>query len=506
MKQISTLCLGLALGASSLLLSSCEKWLDVTPPSEMRAEEHYSTVLGFQQTLTGCYISMTNDNAYGKNLTWYAVELMGHQLQNAQDKRSRDLFDHAYDTTEALSVSKGIWNALYNVAANADDALANLEEHKGELNELEYNLIRGELLAIRAYVHFDLLRLFGYGNYAGDAARLSSKLTVPYLTVVDKNQPRQITMADFYTRLTEDLSEAERLLKASDPLVSGLDEKAYEGVNADGFYNKRDLHLNYYAVKGLQARVNLWFGTPDNLPKALEAAKEVIAFFKDGGFDSLTFGTTMQEVKAAGVDASTASLATEALFEIELANLGDKLSPYFVLAFSGTHPTALTTPADRIETLFEGSTSDVRLLKTLLKNPAAFAYTSLKYNQEGLGDDFKNRLNMMRLSEIYLIAAEAATLLGQNAEAIDYLVTLRENRGDYGTVKEDLMEKEPLLEAIRTEYEKEFISEGVTFYQYKRWNTALLPLSKEEETMSPKAYMLPFPQDELQNGYVQDFL
>ena len=43
----------LLLSAAALAAVSCENWLDVTPPSEIRAEDHYSSAEGFQQTLIG---------------------------------------------------------------------------------------------------------------------------------------------------------------------------------------------------------------------------------------------------------------------------------------------------------------------------------------------------------------------------------------------------------------------------------------------------------------------
>ena len=48
----------LLLSAAALAAVSCESWLDVTPPSEIRAEAHYSSAEGFQQTLIGCYHAM----------------------------------------------------------------------------------------------------------------------------------------------------------------------------------------------------------------------------------------------------------------------------------------------------------------------------------------------------------------------------------------------------------------------------------------------------------------
>lgn len=43
------------------ILSSCESWLDVTPPSQIREEAQFSSVSGFQQALIGCYISMADE-------------------------------------------------------------------------------------------------------------------------------------------------------------------------------------------------------------------------------------------------------------------------------------------------------------------------------------------------------------------------------------------------------------------------------------------------------------
>ena len=41
---------------------ACNDWFNVTAPSEIREEDHYKSVVGFQQTLIGCYIGMTDDN------------------------------------------------------------------------------------------------------------------------------------------------------------------------------------------------------------------------------------------------------------------------------------------------------------------------------------------------------------------------------------------------------------------------------------------------------------
>ena len=60
---------------------------------------------------------------------------------------------------------ENIWAKAYSVIANANEALTNMEGQESSLNEVYYHVIKGELLAIRAYMHFDLLRLYGYGDW-----------------------------------------------------------------------------------------------------------------------------------------------------------------------------------------------------------------------------------------------------------------------------------------------------------------------------------------------------
>jgi hypothetical protein len=74
----------------SLLLISCSKWLDVTPPSQIREEAQFNSVEGFQQALIGCYIGMTDDLLYGRALSWGTIELMAGQFEELQSSSNND--------------------------------------------------------------------------------------------------------------------------------------------------------------------------------------------------------------------------------------------------------------------------------------------------------------------------------------------------------------------------------------------------------------------------------
>ena len=132
---------------------------------------------------------MTDNILYGKELSWYAIEILGHQFNpvtsnssNSKEMQEYERFN--YDHTQIFSDIENIWAKAYSVIANANEALTNMEGQESSLNEVYYHVIKGELLAIRAYMHFDLLRLYGYGDWKNRSAELNSKKTIPYVTTL----------------------------------------------------------------------------------------------------------------------------------------------------------------------------------------------------------------------------------------------------------------------------------------------------------------------------------
>ena len=65
-----------------LLTTSCSDWFDVTSSNEIREDDHYSKDSGFEQTLVGCYLAMSEEALYGMNLSWYMPDLMANQTRS----------------------------------------------------------------------------------------------------------------------------------------------------------------------------------------------------------------------------------------------------------------------------------------------------------------------------------------------------------------------------------------------------------------------------------------
>ena len=323
---------------TSLITISCSDWFDVTAPSEIRKDDHFSSVTGFQQSLIGCYIGMTDDALYGTNLSWFATEIMAHQ---------------------------------FNPYVNSTNiGLANIEEKKEILDDLNYHIIKGELLAIRAYIHFDLLRLYGYGNWSQRDTELDEKRTIPYATEVSKDPAPQYSGAETIKLLLNDLNEAAALLKDYDPITKTKAASFYQEYNEEGFFNERTLRMNYYAVKALQARVYLWRGKNEDIVNALSAANEIITALENNIAINEMY-TYCNFLTPETVNKSCTSMSRENIFGLNVSDVASRIVNYikpYYLDSENTPMYLLTTDA---MSLYENSATDIRLTTLMEPNTNA---------------------------------------------------------------------------------------------------------------------------------------
>ena len=489
----------------SVALSACSDWFDVTSGSEIREKDHYSTLAGFQQSLIGCYISMTDNALYGKELSWYGLEILGHQFNpvTSLSSKSREMQEYEkfnYQQTQIAENIEATWSKAYSVIANANEALTHINEKESSLGEVYFHIIKGELLAIRAYMHFDLLRLYGYGNWKNRAAELNSKKTIPYVTELSPSPTPQRTGEETLRLILNDLEASASLLKEYDPITRKHPASYYTDIDSDGFFKDRTLRLNYYAVKALEARVLLWVGDKNSIDKALTAAEEVITAIGENGIKlegMYTYSYLIPEISE-----SNRALVSEGLFGLNVSEMPDRITEYIIPNFLNTHYTAMYISANDVEEIFEGVNSDARFTKLLSQTQSdSKGYVPMKIHQTSLDSFNKNRLSLIRLPEVYYIAAECyATGTIPNLDlALARLNKVREIRG-IGTALENI-NADQITTEIQKEYRKEFFSEGVMFYYYKRTGSLSVPNYSEE--MGDKQYVLPYPTFELQSGRIQ---
>ena len=99
-----------------------------------------------------------------------------------------------------------------------------------------------------------------------------------------------------------------------------------------------------------------------------------------------------------------------------------------------------------------------------------------------LGDMRLNNLPILRLSEVYLNAAEAAAKLNDKASTVKYLNEIIKNRTD--DTKQLVTESTATLERVLLERRKELVGEGQRFFDAMRNNETITRYTNEDEKES----------------------
>ena len=150
-----------------VLATSCDNFLDVHPKGEIVGKDLLSERKGFENALYGVYASMRNDKAYGAYMTYYVMDVLAQYFNCPGNSDITDLSAFKYkENPEVTKVFSDIWSTMYQNISYANNILVNLENQSPETLEF-YDIYKGEALGLRAYMHFDLLRL--YADQATDA-------------------------------------------------------------------------------------------------------------------------------------------------------------------------------------------------------------------------------------------------------------------------------------------------------------------------------------------------
>lgn len=462
-----------------LVFASCNDWLDVEPKSQVKDKDLFSSESGFKEALAGVYSIMTQECLYGKELTFGMLGVLAQEW-DYQPTDYNDDKDYKYENTRPEVRIDSIWNGLYNAIANANKLLEEIDGKKSMFTGVNYDVIKGEALAARAFLHFDLLRLFG-ASYAENP----TKMAIPYVTAYTSDVFPQRTVTDVLGMVLEDLKVASDYLK-SDPLYTG---KAVSETDDNGYLLNRQVHLNYYAVKGLMARVYLY---KKDYANAALCATEVV---ESGKFKWVEQSNLTNEKTA------DLSFSTEHLFALNVVTLGNRAEKYF----SGSNSIFAVEETTLLD--YYGSAQDYRYLYqfktgTGLNNTLRYLK---KYDQlDGEGStawsaSYRNKMPLLRLSEMYYILAECR--YHTSGDALGALNEVRRHRGIADLSEADMVSFDAVL---LTEFRKEIIGEGQLFFHYKRLNSATIKRT-DADVIGLGIYKLPMPKAELQNpGWVSN--
>lgn len=424
----------------ALFCFGCSDWLNVKPSDRLSEDAAFSNLANFKQTLNGVYIELNSDALYGDALTYGTVEILSQRYDiNSENKEAFAFSEYDYTGASVQMRLEQIWGKAYNLIANTNLILENCETKREVLSDKYYNIIKGEALALRAMLHFDLQRLFG-PVYAED----STMISLPYYKEFSLTSEPQIAANLFMRDVIDDLCAAERLLQ-DDPII----EYGVKGDIGDDFLQSRNLRLNYYAVQGLLSRAYMYVGRADS---ALYYAEKVIE---------------VQEEKFPWVERNDALMggapdrvfSTELVFALENRNVGGAYARYFdASVLKGS--SLLGIRKEVTEYLFDGR--DYRYMSFLkgegMVNNVSYSLFNKFYIADSLHAEM---MPMVRVSEAYLTAVEVLSKEDprRSRELLNKLYTQRglEEISWY-----------PGERDITEEWYKEFVGEGQLFFYYKR--------------------------------------
>ncbi len=458
---------------------SCDDYLDVQPEDKFLEEQLFSNEEGFYTALNGVYAKIVAENGYGGDLTMSTIEIMAQQY-NIDFQHSK--FPYAtYSYTDGAVQAKfdNIWTNMYTSILNVNNLLLGLELYPEVLSADKENIIAGEAYALRAMLHFDLLRLFGpiYSTNAQDDA-------IPYYTESKAQMAEMLTAEQVISKILADLESAETLLENDPVRVDGPLKSVGEDYSVN-FFRFRNLRLNYFAVKALQARVNLYAGNNEAAFLAANAVIDEASAFFPWVID--------EEVVSGGANIDRI-FSTEVLFALDNTELYNRQSRYFEASLE--YDNILAPLRDRLGEVFEGYNQDYRFpYSWFISNEGSKDYETFFKFADIEDKDKTSRFMqpLIRMSEMYYIAAETAE---DEQTALDYLNTVREERGlGDGT---QLIPGVDLQNEIFKEYRKEFIGEGQLFFYYKRKNISSIQsgTTSSEIDMTAAQYVVPLPLSE----------
>jgi len=456
------------------ILSSCKKFLDVQPEDKVLETQLFSTKQGIKTVLNGLYINLSNNNLYGDNLTLSTIEILAQRYNISSTHSLTKIASYAYTDNPTQSRLENIWTNSYATILNVNTFLENLAKYPGVLDAKTEKIYKGEATAMRAFLHFDIMRLYGPRYSTAD----SVKLSLPYYESSKSSVNPLLPANDFLQKVINDLNTAESLLTEDEIVTAGVNT-APLNASVDFLKNNRNYRLNYYAVKALKARVFLYRGDKVN---ALKYAKDVIAVANVFPWTTATNALSEKQNP-------DRVFTTEMMFGIANTQL---YARYLALFDPGVSDANILAPITaRLNTVYESNENDYRFnLNWQIPTTGVKAYKTFYKYADVIDKDklFRFTIPLVKISEVYLIAAEAEPVA---ADGIAYLNIVRANRGLTALATTVNVNTE-----LQKEYQKEFFGEGQLFYYYKRRNITSIPNGAASSGNVTVNYAVPMPQSE----------
>jgi len=177
---------GLLVVCFAVSIMSCKKVLNVSPQYNLEGQQ-LNSVQDYEFALIGAYAGFRSTNYYGatdaaSNAFACLPDMLSDNVnETGESLGNEEVFSQwIYAANEAQI--EATWLAGYSIITNANIVENGIDQF-ASTSQGAVNRIKAQALAMRALVHFDLLRYF-----ADDYDRNSTSPGIPYMTVFNYEQ------------------------------------------------------------------------------------------------------------------------------------------------------------------------------------------------------------------------------------------------------------------------------------------------------------------------------
>lgn len=420
-----TLCL-IAVGT---IVGSCTKWLDLKPQDGLVSTDFWKTKEHIRSAVNGIYISLINSNLVEalfmhSELRTDMVELTAFRTQVMEEYRYANLM------STNTQVHWGLFYRIINYCNNVIDHAPGVQETDPTLTQEELDAYVGEALTIRAWMYFNLGRIWG---------------DVPLKMTFTESDEDELAMekssqATVFAAVVADLLRAEPMVRET----FGTTVAADKGK------------VTKYTVNALLADVYLW---QDNFEGALLACNKII----DAEKFALVPGTSSSWLNTLFANGNS----EEGIFELQFDR--QQLNPFFTLLIANPR---YMVGQNVYEELYMMDPNDPDNFDIRGDRGALDASTMQIYKYQGVNRTVRKQLQesdthwfVYRYADILLMKAEALNGLTRGAEALELIYEIRDrgNALDLNDMSPGPNDQEAITTFLVEERAREFAYEG------KRW-------------------------------------
>lgn len=485
--------------ALALSVSSC---LDKYPENAILADDAITTIDEADQAVIGIYSSFLSGALYSGYLTLLPdIQTDLVYAINGYTNTYGDIW-RWNDILATNSQIESVYAALYTVIGRCNFLLDNAENMRKKMTDDDaldrLDVYCGEAYFARALAYSELIKQFCKA-YESDADA-QNELGVVLRTHYYSDEPiKRASLYDSYQQVLSDLELAEKALALGDDYDIAVDGYMYNST-----------YFNEYTVCALRARIALYMKKYD---EAIKYSTKVI----DSGHYFLSSATQLYDSQYSYYQYMwTSDNSTEVIWKIGFTSTsyGGALGQvFFNYDYNSMKPDYV--PAQWVLSLYDSNdlrySTFFQTFTTGHTHGLTWPLLAKYWGNEGLYNEAQllhvSMPKVFRLSEQYLIRAEAYVMNEDFAKAGKDITTLRKARySTYGT--STAISKDNAMKIVEEERVKELFMEGFRLMDLKRWHKGFERTPQEQSLENGSSlvvekddplFVWPIPQHEIES-------